>query len=400
MKGNTLSIDELVSSSSDEEHTNQQLIKEIEDLQKSLRESKKLKNQLDIQIEGLEYNIKCAENARSIGSRSNLNITRRLQMIFGQSLKEDDLVAKIADLQKQSIEAREEAETLESRLSTLKTQFSTQQTEYKQKIRQMKEGLKQLQVKNEAASKQIAMIDEESERSQKELSQLDQEISTLTSQLQNAIGNNLNMSIPEIKEMIWQHSDDRIREQCIRIFQSLNLPFDSRLNALDMLDELKSRYTQMHDQICERNIVNKEINDFEQEINNVQGELKASKAQIIQLKKKKEAIEAELNEPIPNFEVDNKEIEKAKEEQNERINMLREAMEDAIKTLGYNVVVPHTLKDICYCYCNLINSIQKEIIKRMKTKNEEPDLQYLKYKVDMVRKQNRELKKKIQKIYE
>ena len=107
----------------------------------------------------------------------------------------------------------------------------------------------------------------------------------------------------------------------------------------------------------------------------------------------------DLNEAPQRID-DNNEIIKEKEEQNERIEMLRGALEEAVCELGYGVEVPHTLRGVCKCYCGVIRSIQEECVRRMSRKNEEPNLQCLKYKVELVRRQNRELRKRIQKIYE
>ena len=98
-----LTINDLSSISQDT--SEEQMIKEITRIRQSNYEDKKEKERLKRQIESLQNNITCAENAREIANANAIRIAKRLCALFGEKLNQEQIYNKISELQERAANA-------------------------------------------------------------------------------------------------------------------------------------------------------------------------------------------------------------------------------------------------------------------------------------------------------
>ncbi|OHT10429.1 hypothetical protein TRFO_20313 [Tritrichomonas foetus] len=392
-----LSLDEL-NDISDSDSNEQMLITEISTIQTDIQNAKRQKRTIDLKIEGLQHDLKCAEKARELGNGAAANIAAKLAAIFGEALKEEDLVIKVQQLQERAKNARQEVETLTAQLANLKISTPQKLRSSKRKVDQVNDEIQKAKLEEQKVDQQIIQVDNEIEMQQNQLRALNQEIDELVYKFNEAVGTQ-NLSVSEIRNKITKNSDEFVLDQCSRIAQALKLPFDKRMKASEFLDDLRDQITQLRRKVTPSNETEETFMQLSNQVETSLAELKSLNSQIKVLEKQKNELKVKATtEPIPIVEDPTPIIEQHMEMQAKRTRKLRKSLEDALKITGYDWIIPKSQRDVCSTYVKLIRSMQNEIAALNREEEPVPDLTVLQSKVQAVRKQNREIRHRIKTI--
>lgn len=392
----SLTLDEL--DSSDDSSEENVLVHEIVKLQKSVQQSKREKKQLDLKIDGLEHDLVCAEKARAIGNNAALNVMKRLGALFGEALKEEDLVPKIQQLQERARNARQEVESLKSQLASLKVSTPRAQKDNQKLMQTVREEIEAAKAEEQRLINSMSEIDEEIEDKQLELKRAQNEIESLSARFKAAIGSN-NVNVSEVKARIAQNSDEFLLDLCARVAQTLGIPFDPRGQLAGFLDDLKERIVDMRSSITPSRENDERFKALSQQVEDAMSELKDVSRDVKHMEREKRELKARVETVCPPVTEDYQSVvDQETQKQEHRTKKLRKALQKALAEVGYNWEIPKAHSEVCAMYRRLIKTINTEITNLTSADYAKPDLTVLTSKVDAVRRQNSELRRQMHKI--
>ncbi|KAK8870174.1 hypothetical protein M9Y10_008051 [Tritrichomonas musculus] len=383
---------------SDSDSNDQILINEIETIQADVQNAKRQKRQIDLKIEGLQHDLKCAEKAKELGNVAAANIAKKLAAIFGEALKEEDLIVKVQQLQERARVAHQEVETLTAQLASLRISTPQKQRSSQRKIDVVNDDIQKAKAEEQRLDQQIMEVDNEIEMKQNDLRNLNQEVEELMFKFNEAVGSE-SLSISEIREKIIKNSDDFILEQCARTAQALKIPFDPRMRLSGFIDDIRKRIVDLRKKVTPSRETESHFQQLSNTVESSLAELKSLNLQIKELEKKKNDLKFQFStQPVQIIEDPSPIIDQHKEAQALRTKKLRKSLKSALQIAGYDWIVPKSQKDVCELYIKLIRTMQNEIASLNREEEEVPDLTVLQSKVQSVRKQNREIRHRIKTI--
>lgn len=395
-----LSIEDLDDSSSGS--SDDAILTDIKNLQKDVQENTLEKKRLEIKIEGLEHDLTCATKASEIGRNKSINIARRLAALFGEALKEEDLITKVQQLQDRANSARKEVEKLTNELNSLKAASPQQKRANKLLSSSIYDDIEKAKQEDQRICNEIDKVDSAIDKRKSEVQALRDEIEVLQQQFNQAVGG-ANYTITEIKDRIYKNSEDYVLEQCAQCAKSLGIPFDPRMRVSGFVEELSQRIETLRKKVTPSNESESKFDQLSNEVEEALYELKQVSQQVKTLEEQRDTIKQQSIMESPPIVVDYQPlIEKEKADHDIRTKKLRKTLKQAIETIGYDWVVPKSHKDICAIYIRFIKSLQDELStlseKSAQYPQEEPDLTVLQSKVQTVKKQNRAIRHKIKKL--
>lgn len=382
----------------DSDSNEQLIVNEIATIQTDIQNAKRTKRQIDLKIEGLQHDLKCAEKAKELGNIAAANIAKKLAAIFGEALKEEDLIIKVQQLQERARVAHQEVETLTAELASLRISTPQKQRSSKRKIDVVNEDIQKAKAEEQRLDQQIMQIDNEIETKQNDLRNLNQEVEDLMFKFNEAVGSQ-SLSISEIRDKIIKNSDDFILEQCAKTAQALKIPFDPRMRLSGFIDDLRNRIIDLRRKVIPSKETEFQFQQLSNSVDSSLAELRSLNLQIKELEKKKNDLKFQFStQPVQIVEDPTQIIEQHKEKQAKRTKKLRKSLKSALQIAGYDWIVPKSQKDVCELYIKLIRSMQTEIATLNREEDQVPDLTVLQSKVQSVRKQNREIRHRIKTI--
>lgn len=382
----------------DSDSNEQLIVNEIAIIQTDIQNAKRQKRQIDLKIEGLQHDLKCAEKAKELGNVAAANIAKKLASIFGEALKEEDLIVKVQQLQERARVAHQEVETLTAELASLRISTPQKQRSSKRKIDVVNEDIQKAKAEEQRLDQQIMQVDNEIELRQNELKNLNQEVEDLMFKFNEAVGSQ-SLSISEIRDKIIKNSDDFILEQCAKTAQALKIPFDPRMRLSGFIDDLRNRIIDLRRRVTPSRETESQFQQLSNSVESSLAELKSLNLQIKELEKKKNDLKFQCStQPVQIVEDPTPIIEQHKEKQAKRTKKLRKSLKSALQIAGYDWIVPKSQKDICELYIKLIRTMQTEIATLNREEEQVPDLTVLQSKVQSVRKQNKEIRHRIRTI--
>lgn len=382
----------------DSDSNEQLIVNEIATIQTDIQNAKRTKRQIDLKIEGLQHDLKCAEKAKELGNIAAANIAKKLAAIFGEALKEEDLIIKVQQLQERARVAHQEVETLTAELASLRISTPQKQRSSKRKIDVVNEDIQKAKAEEQRLDQQIMQVDNEIETKQNDLRNLNQEVEDLMFKFNEAVGSQ-SLSISEIRDKIIKNSDDFILEQCAKTAQALKIPFDPRMRLSGFIDDLRNRIIDLRRKVIPSKETEFQFQQLSNSVDSSLAELRSLNLQIKELEKKKNDLKFQFStQPVQIVEDPTQIIEQHKEKQAKRTKKLRKSLKSALQIAGYDWIVPKSQKDVCELYIKLIRSMQTEIATLNREEDQVPDLTVLQSKVQSVRKQNREIRHRIKTI--
>lgn len=382
----------------DSDSNEQLIVNEIATIQTDIQNAKRTKRQIDLKIEGLQHDLKCAEKAKELGNIAAANIAKKLAAIFGEALKEEDLIIKVQQLQERARVAHQEVETLTAELASLRISTPQKQRSSKRKIDVVNEDIQKAKAEEQRLDQQIMQVDNEIETKQNDLRNLNQEVEDLMFKFNEAVGSQ-SLSISEIRDKIIKNSDDFILEQCAKTAQALKIPFDPRMRLSGFIDDLRNRIIDLRRKVIPSKETEFQFQQLSNSVDSSLAELRSLNLQIKELEKKKNDLKYQFStQPVQIVEDPTQIIEQHKEKQAKRTKKLRKSLKSALQIAGYDWIVPKSQKDVCELYIKLIRSMQTEIATLNREEDQVPDLTVLQSKVQSVRKQNREIRHRIKTI--
>ena len=390
----SLSLDEL--DSSDDSSQENVLVHEIVKLQKSVQQSQREKRQLDLKIEGLEHDIVCAEKARAIGNNAALNVMKRLGVLFGEALKEEDLVPKIQQLQERARNARQEVESLKAQLASLKVSTPRAQKDNQKLIQAVRDEIEEAKAEEQRLINRMSDIDEEIEDKQTELKRVQGEIESLNNRFKSAVGSSA-WSVSEVKERIDRNSDEFLLDLCARVAHAVGIPFDPRGQLSGFLDDLKDRIVDLRSSVTPSRDNDERFEALSRQVEEAMTEFRDIARDVKHMEKEKRELRTRV-ETVSAPEDYQSLVNDEKQKQDQRTKKLRKALQKALSEVGYNWEIPKTHSEVCEMYRRLIKSIDSEITQLSTMDYMKPDLTVLESKVDAVRRQNSQLRRQMHKL--
>ena len=373
----------------------QVMIQEISNLQSDIQNAKRQKRQIDLKIESLQHDLKCAEKARELGNGAAASIAKRLASIFGEALKEEDLIGKIQQLQQRSREARQEVESLNVQLANLRVSTPQKQRSSQRKMDAIREEIQKAKIEEQTLTQQIHEVDNEIDQKQEELNNLNMEIDDIVAQFNEAVGTK-NLTVPEIRDKIYHNSDQFILSQCERVSKLLKLPFDPRMRVSEFIDDLRERISNLRKKVTPSDETDEKFEQLTRDVDMSLAELKEINSQIRKLEKEKKELKVQISTEVPAIVEDSSPvIGEQIEQQNRRTKKLRNSLKEALSIAGYDWILPKSQRDLCDLYITLLRTMQHDIASLEHEEDPTPDLTILRSKVHSVRKQNREIRHRI-----
>lgn len=371
------------------------LVDEISKLQKTVQQTKKEKRQLDLRIEGLEHDLMCAEKARQIGNNAAMNVAKRLAALFGEALKEEDLVPKVQQLQERVLKARQEVESLQTHLANLKMATPMAKKDHKKRLESINEEIAGAKMEEQKLINQISKIDKDIKERQDDLKQVQSEISALKARFNTAVGGD-NWSVAEIREKIAKNSDEYLLDQCALAAQSMGIEFDPRSQISGFIDDLRQRIIDLRNEVTPTRSSEERFDAMAQSVQTAMAELKDVTSEVKKLERERNSLQMQLDTRPPVI-VENYQplLDEEKRVQEKRTAKLRQGLENALQMVGYDWEVPKSNHKVCAMYVKLIKDLQAETTALDNADDPAPDLSVLQSKVDSVRRQNRQLRKRI-----
>ena len=390
-----LSLEEL--DSSDDSSDASALVNEITRLQKSIQQSKKEKRQWDLKIEGLEHDLVCAEKAREIGNNAALGVMKRLAVLFGEAMKEEDLVPKVRQLQERARIAKDEVETLKAQLASLRTSTPILAKSNGKRMQDIRDEIQSAKSEEMRLNGQLDKLDNEIETKKLELDRAQNEIEVLNRRFNSAVGGS-NWTVTEIRERIAKNSDDYLLQHCARAAQAMGIPFDSRGQLSGFLDEVRERIMALKAGVAPSSdsadtfeVFSRQVDAAMAELDDVSREVKSLESERKDLQMKVDTRPAVIVEDYEAF------AEEAKRQHESRTRKLKRALVKALALVGYEWQVPDDHSGICAMYRRLVKAINSEMMRLKVEKHQPADLTALESKVAVVRRQNRQLRKEMRK---
>ena len=391
----SLSLDEL--DSSDDSSQENVLVHEIVKLQKSVQQSQREKRQLDLKIEGLEHDIVCAEKARAIGNNAALNVMKRLGILFGEALKEEDLVPKIQQLQERARNAKQEVESLKAQLASLKVSTPRAQKDNQKLMQAVRDEIEEAKAEEQRLINRMSDIDEEIEDKQIELKRVQGEIESLNNRFKSAVGSTA-WSVSEVKERIDRNSDEFLLDLCARVAHTVGIPFDPRGQLSGFLDDLKERIIDLRNSVTPSRDNDERFEALSRQVEEAMTEFKDIARDVKHMEKEKKELRTRVETTTRAPNEDDGFVCDEKQKHDQRTKKLRKALQRALSEVGYNWEIPKTHSEVCEMYRRLIKSIDSEITQLSTMDYTKPDLTVLESKVDAVRRQNSQLRRQMHKL--
>ena len=388
-----LSIEEL--DSSDDSSEASALVNEIARLQKSIQESKKEKRQWDLKIEGLEHDLACADKAREIGNNAALGVMKRLAVIFGEALKEEDLIPKVRQLQERAKTARDEVESLKSQLASLRISTPLHTKSSSKRMQDIRDEIQSAKNEELRLADQVDKLDTEIDQKKLDLQRMEAELEALNHKFNIAVGGS-NWTVTEIRERIAKNSDDYLLQHCARASEAMGIPFDARGQLSGFIDDLRERIMDLKAGVAPSSESADRFDVFSKQVEAAMAEYEEVAREVRNLEKERKELQTKLDMRSPVIVEDYRVFaEEARKQQELRTRKLKKTLQKALECVGYDWEVPESHGEICAMYRRLVKAIDSEMQKMRAEEYPPADLTALEAKVAAIRRQNRLLRKHI-----
>jgi chromosome segregation ATPase len=208
----------LLDESEDDTSDDDGIVQEIAKLQQSVQGARREKHQLEIRM--------ISSAPKSSRTWRRFGVAKRLTTLLVEALRDEDLVAKVQQLQKRARKAKELVESLKA----LQITIPIQERDTRRRVDSASDEIQQLKPEEERAvtdlEKQIA-----------ELQIARQQFSDLETQINSAICPNWNPS--DIQDRIFRNSEAYISDQCACVSDSFLIHFDTAMQTLGFLRKVR-----------------------------------------------------------------------------------------------------------------------------------------------------------------
>ena len=373
-----LTVNDLSSISQDT--SDEKMIQEITRIRKSNLEDKKEKDRLMRQIESLQNNITCAENAREIANANAIKIARKLCSLFGEKLNQEQIYNKISELQERAAKAKREVEELQMQIDfneqiardNLTTTITLNNT--------MKSQINDTQIKASKAANKTEQRVQEIEKKKNAIQKMKKDYQNILNKLQN-ITKSSSIDPNELKDLIFNRTEAGF------------------LNKANQLMKNKactdSEYTSIP-QFC--STVMKEIKCMKQSVKSnpvpdlLRQNILKTKEELDHITLKVDKLQRKKNNLEKLFDTSAKPSEMLNREQKLRCIQMKQALAKACKIVGLHWNIPSNHSDLCNLYVTFASNMKNACGKYQKENdNLRANQILLDQKIAVVKTQNEEI---------
>jgi hypothetical protein len=390
---NPLSLEDLDHSAESSDDAAQ--VTQIRMLEQQVKLAQREKRQLEITIEGLEHDLLCAQKARELGNHAALGVAKRLAALFGEALKDEDLVQRIQQLQERARAAREAVESLKNEAVSLRISTPIQGRDTQRRVDSANDEIAILIANEKNFEREIHELQRECESRERLLLSDRTSASELQRKLALVLGGS-NWNEAEVRDKIVRHSEEFLLDQCERIARTVGIQFDPRMDSSIVLGQLKKQFVDLRQRLSPSLESETKFTTTAKQSEDAISQIVALHREMKELTKQCTALrnEVAIQEP-PRLEDFTLYFKQEKHQMHRRLHVLRGAMSKVLIATDSKCEVPTSQSEVCASYNRLVSSIREEI---QKLQNEDPsavDVGGLQLKAEAVRRQNRLVRTKL-----
>lgn len=361
------------------------LIKDIGNIKKKIQDGRKERNELNSKIDSLVREIESARRAKEISDTNSIEIVKKLQSIFGNFRNEDEMYAKIRELQ-------DKADAAKAKVHKLTEQLEARDKEVKDANISTIHSVQQL-------NKEISNVEAQINNVENGIDSLNNQIAAMGNELnserqfiehiincRNASVGTEHFDMEEVLKMVEGNSDQAIMREAKNAAQILGIPFADDLNEFSKeyrtkMNQLKAGY---HPSVPIEELA-QQIQDVVQRSNELSNENKALKQNIMDLQL---IIQDKEGVPQRNLLDNRSKLEELKNQKKKRIEHLNNVLKQAAKMTNSKANTTNkTLSDVCISY-KVLGSLYINELSLMKQATSLIDTTELERKVAAVKRQN------------
>ena len=388
----------LVSELYSDESSRDDIVDEIADVRKNIQALKKERTQVRHQIEGLMNDLECAQRAKEVSDAAAMKVLRKLQEMFGEGFKTEDLVGKIIEIQDKAKNGKKEIDELTEQLKREHRSTQVSNTKFLHDNEIIQKELADMKSKNEDLDEQIADTTRKAAVQQGK-TQAERDQYSYIKALKDSSDALNHYDIDELLKIVGENSDQKLADIIKEKSKSLGIPFDG--DILSFIDSLTQSIKDMKNgykgKMSPNELQDKVRKTFKQLRN-----LKAKKRDLKDILRHLQAESASnYLQDIDKMEEDlNKLIDKEKRKKKKRIILLQESLLRASRfaEIDYEIDQKDGMYGTCQSYINFASILENEIHKISQNRLPALDLTYLERKVKNVKLQNTILCNRLQNI--
>jgi ribosomal protein L29 len=371
----------------DNSDENRSLVSELGTLERAVNDARKIKRRLEIKIEGLEHDLMCAEKARELGSQAALGIARRLAALFGEALRDEDIVARIQQLQERAQRGAEEVAELRSELFSLRASQSVGDRDLKEKVNELRDEMTNAHEEEERLSREISRVESEIYAKESAIQAERASLAALKQGLNFAIRDD-RWNVSDITGRLSKNTEQYLLEQFGRIAESVGVNFDPRMQAAEFVEDVSDNFQRLafaphNDTFPETAADSKAAIDV----------LNALNGEISTLAREQQGLREELALIPPAQAMDlQSALDAETREQKRRAAPLQTALLRAVDQYGCQTDVPANPLDVCAAYTRLLSAVQSEAIALQSERPPRVDMGAVLARIGAVRRQNRRVR--------
>ena len=354
-----LTLTDLASISQDT--SDEKMIQEITRIRKSISEEKKEKERLKRQIESLQNNISCAENAREIANANAIKIAKKLCELFGEKLNQEQIYLKISDLQKRAADAKREVEELQIQIAynkqIMKDNYAANQT----LNNTLKSQINDTQVRASKLGKKTKLRVDDIESVKTEIQKEKEQFNDIIQRIQE-ITHSSNFDPKALYNTILNQTETGILKKANQLFSDKASIHRSYSSIPQFCQQTAKEIKNMKSRICSDempNLFRDKIMERKEEINKLD-------KQIAELRESETALRNQLYNKVADITP----RELLEREQNNRTKKMRMALKKACQIAGFDYSIPHKHSDLCQMYVNVASRL-RETVQQSKKENDQ-----------------------------
>ena len=378
----------LVSELYSDESSHDDIVDEIADVKKNIQALKKERTQVRHQIEGLMNDLECAQRAKEVSDAAAMRVLKKLQELFGEGFKTEDLVGKIVEIQERAKNGKKEVEELTDQLKRegRSVQISNTKCQHDNDI--INKEIMDLKHKQEDLDEQIADTARKASVQQSKLQGEKDQYSYIKALKDSCNALNQN-DTDEILRIVGENSDQKLSDLLKGTSDAVGITFNGDIpafiqNLTQSINDMKNGYK---DKISP--------NELQKQVRKTFQKLRDLKAKKKNLRGALRRLQVEANkddeQDIEKMEEElNALIEKEKRKRKKRIILLQESLLRASRyaEVDYNIDQNDGMYGTCQSYINFASILEHEINQISQKRLPALDLTYLQRKVKNVKIQN------------
>jgi chromosome segregation ATPase len=379
-------------SAGDGNHDSEDISGELVRLERSVNETRRAKRRLEVKIEGLEHDFLCAQKARELGSRAALGVARRLAALFGEALKDEDVISRVQQLQERAREAKETTAVLKSELFQVQASASLRERDTMERTNAIRDEMAASNAEEQELCREIGDLRSEVKAKESSINASKEQLSDVKRRLEIVIGDS-EWNPSEVRERIHQNSETYVLEQCGRIAESVGIEFDRRMQVCGFVEELQNRFADLQHRIGPFQEKELRFAQTTEESEAAIVRLNAVNQELEDLKAQRRAFRDRLSTRFP-IELDDLQpiMNQETQEQHERTQQIRDAVVKGVSEMGYKWEVPETRERLCTVYLALLAAVGEEMRAVTNERPHEIDLAPILSQIDAVRQLNRRIR--------